>query len=196
MAARGRSRRCSARAGRPARTFGGRALREWPWLQSADVSDLVEQMYDETWPSARSRSDVTPLVRELGDSLVGQVRAAERRAETAGPQTLIHGDASAQNLRTSGEGEVAFLDWEDLRGGPGVCDLAWLLVSSVQPSEWERTLLAYARPVQLNRALPAAAVQGVLSVAHEEEGSPNSREWMRGLEEAGRRIHRRYVSPL
>lgn len=41
----------------------------------------------------------------------------------AGPLTLVHGDASVQNMRTGPGGEVALLDWEDVSAAPGVLDL-------------------------------------------------------------------------
>lgn len=166
----------------------GKALSEWPWLGQTDVSDLVERLFSETWASARNRSDLTSQVRNLGDDLVGQVRAVEERAEASGPHTLVHGDASARNMRTSPAGEVALLDWEDLGVGPGVCDLGWFLVSSVEPHSWDRTIAAYGNPSRLSEALPAVVVQGLLSLADEEEGSADARKWIARLAEASRRI--------
>ncbi|MEV6286913.1 phosphotransferase [Kribbella sp. NPDC051770] len=99
------------------RRWEGRAFTEWPWLAQDDVSDLVDTLFTETWTTARNRPDLTPAVRALGDDLVGQVPAAEQRAASAGPPTLVHGDASARNMRTSYDGEIAFLDWEDRRIG-------------------------------------------------------------------------------
>lgn len=169
------------------RRWEGTAHRDWPWARYEDVTDLVEALFDTTWTSMRGRSDLTPAVRALGDGLVGQVRAAERRAEGIGPATLVHGDASSANMRTSEAGEVALLDWEDFGIGAGVHDLAWFLVSSVAPEDWDRTLEAYGPTPRLGDALPAAAVQGLLSLADEEEASPAAGERIRRLEEAARR---------
>jgi len=165
----------------------GRATERWPWLPRPDVSDLVGALYDETWRAARSRPELTDVVRDLGDSLVGRVAEVERRADASGPVTFTHGDASGLNLRTSPEGEVALLDWEDYGAGPGIVDLAWHLLSSVAPAEWDRALAAYGDTTGLADALPAVAVQGLLSFAFE-EGHDDAREWVVCLEEAARRL--------
>ncbi|HEX4470327.1 MAG TPA: aminoglycoside phosphotransferase family protein [Nocardioides sp.] len=165
----------------------GSAGRRWPWLPRPDVSDLVGDLYDQTWSSARDRPELTDAVRDLGDSLVGHVTEAERRADACGPPTLTHGDASALNMRTSPDGQVALLDWEDYGVGPGIADLAWHLVSSVAPADWDLALAAYGDTSGLADALPAVAVQGLLSFAFD-EGRDDAREWVAGLEEAARRM--------
>src|SRR3954452_5544128 len=91
----------------------GRAVERWPWLPRPDVSELGGALYDETWVDARTRLDLTDVVRDLGGSLVGRVAEFERLADASGPVTFTHGDASALNMRTSLTGEVALLDWED-----------------------------------------------------------------------------------
>src|SRR5262249_54345179 len=121
------------------------------------------------------------------DSLVGRVPEVEEHAAASGPVTFIHGDASALNMRTAPDGEVALLDWEDYDAGPGVVDLAWHLVSSVAPASWERALTAYGDAAGVTDALPAVAVQGLLSFAFEEENA-EAQSWIERLEEAARRI--------
>jgi hypothetical protein len=165
----------------------GRAVERWPWLPRPDLGNLVGEMYDDAWASARERPELTPTVRDLGDSLVGRVAEADARAEASGPPTFTHGDASALNMRTSAEGEVALLDWEDYGAGPGIVDLAWHLVSSVAPPDWDVALTAYGDTSGLAEALPSAAVQGLLSFAFE-EGHDDSVEWVESLEEVTRRI--------
>jgi hypothetical protein len=165
----------------------GSAVARWPWLPRPDVSHLVGALYDETWTATRDRPELTDPVRALGDSLVGRVAEVERRAEASGPVTFTHGDASALNMRTSPDGEVALLDWEDYGAGPGIVDLAWHLVSSVAPVDWDLALTAYGEVSGLADALPAVAVQGLLSFAFE-EGHDDAREWVVSLEEAARRI--------
>jgi len=160
------------------------AVQTWPWLPRHDVSDLVEDLFAVRWPTIRARADVTPQTRQQGDSLVGGVRQAERESESAGSPTLIHGDASRNNMRTSPSGEVALLDWEDFGVGPGVCDLAWFLVSSVHPREWDAAIGSYGSSDGLDRALPAAIVQALLSLDAEEEGSPDATARMTSLAEA------------
>ncbi|WP_162260790.1 phosphotransferase family protein [Nocardioides sp. Soil805] len=166
----------------------GQAEASWPWLPRPDASDLVGALYEERWPVLRGRSDVTDAVRRIGDALVGEVSAVERVAHTAGHNTLTHGDASAPNLRTGPDGEVALLDWEDVGSGPGICDVAWFLMSSVEPADWDRVLDAYGDASGLGEALPAISVQALLSLDGEEEGSVDALEWIGCLEEATGRL--------
>jgi hypothetical protein len=165
----------------------GRAVERWPWLPRPDLGNLVADMYDETWTSARERPELTDAVRDLGDSLVGRVAEVDERAERSGPVTFTHGDASALNMRTSPDGEVAMLDWEDYGAGPGIVDLAWHLVSSVPPPHWDVAIAAYGDTSGLRDALPSAAVQGLLSFAYE-PAPQNAHVWVRALEEVTRRI--------
>ena len=163
------------------------AMERWPWLARQDVSDLVDDLFAASWPTTRARRDMTPPARAFGDGLVGRVKEAERRAGLAGPWTLVHGDASCNNMRTSATGEVALLDWEDFGAGSGVCDLAWFLVSSVDPEDWDAAISSYGSADALDRALPAAAVQGLLSLTAEDEGSQGAAGWIERVAEAGQR---------
>lgn len=165
-----------------------RAVDAWPWLPRPDASDLVGELFDASWPGLRGRSDVTDAVRRLGDRLVGEVASVERVADAAGPHTLVHGDASAANMRTGPEDEVALLDWEDVGSGPGICDVAWFLMSSVEPAEWDRVLDAYGTAAGLELALPAISVQALLSLADEDEGSADALGWIACLQEACARL--------
>jgi Phosphotransferase enzyme family len=165
----------------------GRAVERWPWLPRPDVSDLVGALYDHTWRSARERPELTESVRDLGDSLVGRVPELERRAAGSGPVTFVHGDASSLNMRTSAAGEVVLLDWEDYGAGPGIADLAWHLVSSVRPADWDAALTAYGDTSGLAAALPSVAVQGLLSFAGE-AGADEAGGWVCRLQEAARRM--------
>lgn len=152
--------------------WSGRAALRWPWLRPVGAAaNLVEQLYDRTWPELASRGDITRGVRELGERLLGKVTAAELATLGAGPLTLVHGDASLANMRSSSDGEIALLDWEDVSAAPGVVDLAWLLVSSVEPALWQDVVAAYGPSAGLLDALPAAAVQGLLSLSDSPDGS-------------------------
>jgi hypothetical protein len=171
------------------RRWGDEAARRWPWLRAPDeVVSLVAEVYDSTWPVVSERADCTPAIRDLGSGLTGRVPEAERLADQSGPMTLVHGDPSARNMRTSPSGEIALLDWEDVRLGPGVSDLAWLLVSSVDPDDWDDTIEAYGDATGLGEALPSSAVQGVLSLADTAEHSDSARGWIDRLEETSRRL--------
>lgn len=163
--------------------FAGVAEHRWPWLRRVGLgADLVGELYDRTWPVVAARSDVPPSVRHFGDSIVGHAADAERAHVAHGPLTLIHGDATARNQRTSPDGEIALLDWEDAGLANGVADIAWLLISSVSPERWRDVLDAYPDVGGLSTVLPAAMVQGVLSVIDSEEGSEEAAGWMARLE--------------
>jgi aminoglycoside phosphotransferase (APT) family kinase protein len=101
--------------------------------------------------------------------------------ESAGPLTLAHGDASRANMRTGIDGEIALLDWEDVSAAPGVCDLAWLLVSSVQPDQWAEVVAAYGTDAGLASVLPSLVVQGLLSLADHPDGSAEAAAWVARL---------------
>lgn len=166
----------------------GTALERWPWLARPDASDLVEDLYGRRWPDLEARPDLPDDVRELGRRLVGRVAAATRAAASAGPPTLVHGDASPDNMRGSPSGEIALLDWEDFDWKPGVTDLAWHLMSSRTPERWNDVTDAYGEDAGLDLALPAAAVQSLLCLASCEEESQRSREWIASLAAAARRL--------
>ena len=67
-------------------------------------------------------------------------------------------------------------------------DLAWLLVSSVEPDHWDEVIAAYGNAGQLDEVLPATAVQGLLSMSDTAAGSPESVGWGARLRSAAARI--------
>jgi hypothetical protein len=149
----------------------GEALERWPWLRPIGAGeDLVAALYDSTWPELAGRHDLSAPVRDFGASLVGRVQEFDEAIASAGVLTLAHGDASAQNLRTGPDGEVAFLDWEDVSAAPGVLDLGWFLVSSVEPARWAEALAAYGEVDGLATVLPSVMVQGYLSLSDLPDG--------------------------
>ena len=191
----------------------GIAPTRWPWLRPVGAAvDLVAALYDRAWPALAARRDLPAAVRDLGERLVGRVPEAEQAIAAAGPLTLVHGDASEGNVRTSTEGEVALLDFEDVSAAPGIIDLAWLLLSSVDPDRWDETIAAYASPAGrgsgspagrgfgslagwgvgspagLVEVFPAISVQALLSLAGTDEGSAEAAEWIGGLLAAQRRL--------
>jgi len=162
-----------------------RAYVQWPWLRPLGAGeDLVAGLFDRTWPALEGRSDLSAPVREFGQRLLGRVLEAERDVVHAGALTLTHGDASAQNLRTGPDGEIAFLDWEDVAAAPGVLDLAWFLVSSVAPDRWSEAVEAYGTREGLVTVLPSAMVQGYLSMSDFADGSETAAGWNARLEQA------------
>ncbi|TCC43323.1 phosphotransferase family protein [Kribbella sindirgiensis] len=165
----------------------GRADHEWAWLRRVGAGDeLVAELYDRTWPALARRSDLSAPVRAYGERLVGSVLQAEADVARAGELTLVHGDASAQNMRTGPDGQVALLDWEDVSAAPGVLDLAWFLVSSVEPSRWPEALTAYGEIDGLDVVLPSVMVQGYLSMSDLPDGE--GAEWNARLEAAAVRL--------
>jgi hypothetical protein len=171
------------------RRWEGQAAQRWPWLRQPGAGvDLVEELFGQVWPQLAARSDLTPRVKTLGERLVGRVAEAESAIGRAAALTLVHGDASMPNMRTGPDGEVALLDWEDASIAPGVLDLAWLLVSSVDPARWDQVIAAYGPADGLADMLPAVMVQGLLSMSDTPAGSADAAGWISRVEAAGDRI--------
>lgn len=161
----------------------------WPWLRTSLAGvDLVAGLFDRTWPGIAARPDCPASVKELGRHLLGRVQVVERTSAAAGGRgTLVHGDASAQNMRTSRDGEIALLDWEDVGWASGVGDLAWLVVSSVEAELWDEVVHAYGEVSGLAEAWLPAAVQGLLSFSDTAIGSEEAVGWALRLGEVSRR---------
>jgi aminoglycoside phosphotransferase (APT) family kinase protein len=171
------------------RRWADEADTRWPWLRPVGAAvDLVERLYARVWPALAERPDLPPSVRVLGEQLVGRVAQSERLISAAGPLTLVHGDASMLNMRTDRGSQVALLDWEDVSAAPGVLDLAWLLMSSVEPARWDEAIAVYGASGDVTRVLPATAVQGLLSLFGTAVGSAEASAWMRRLEAAAGRL--------
>ena len=167
------------------RHWAGQAQMRWPWLRPIGAAvDLVEELFAWVWPELAVCVDLTPGVRALGERLVGRGALSEREISLAGPPTLVHGDASLLNMRTGPRAEVVLLDWEDVSAAPGVLDLAWLLVSSVEPAQWDDAIASYGRPADLARVLPAVVVQGLLSLSDTPAGTAEATAWIRRLDAA------------
>jgi hypothetical protein len=173
------------------RRWAGQAPARWPWLRPLEAGvDLVEQLFAGTWPDLAGRGDLPPDVAAFGARMAepGQVAAAEQAVAEAGPLTLVHGDAQARNMRTSPDGEIALLDWEDVSAAPGVLDLAWLLTTSTAPGQWDETIAAYGPAGHLDRVLAAVMVQGLFLLADTAPGSDEARDQSARLAEALRRV--------
>jgi len=154
------------------RRWEGAAEGRWPWLRRVGAAvDLIAALFDRTWTQLEARPDLRPAVRRLGESLVGRITEVEWAEAGTGALTLVHGDCATGNLRTSPDGEIVFLDWEDVRLASGAVDLAWLLITSVEPGRWDDVRAAYGPCPDLLSVLPCAASQGLLGLAGLEEGS-------------------------
>jgi len=171
------------------RRWQGEATKRWPWLRPAGAgADLIGRSYDETWPMLASRRDLPGPVREVGERLVGRLSEAELAEAGSGSPTLIHGDASLANMRTSHDGTILFLDWEDVRAAAGAVDLAWLLVSSVEPDRWNNVIAAYGDVTDLVDVLPSAIGQGLFALADKVEDSEDAAGWVARLAAAAERL--------
>lgn len=168
------------------RRWEGKAERRWPWLRrSGRAADVISDLYARVWSEMEERQDLSPSARQFGSSLARRVTALERDEALTARPTLIHGDASLRNTRTAPDGVVAFVDWEDVRSASGLVDLAWLLVSSVEPGQWPDVTAAYGTDgEELATVMAAAGVQGVFSLSHHQEGSEVAAGWVRRLEAA------------
>lgn len=170
--------------------WSGIAAQRWPWLdrEGAAAAEIGE-LYDRVWLSVSTRADVTPALRAMGQVYVGHVEALERHEASFGHPTLIHGDASLRNVRTGPSGELAFLDWEDVRIASGAIDLTWLLVSSVDPIDWDDVAAAHGAPESKTQpAWPYAITQGILAFSDSAPGSAEAAGWIERLEAAGQRL--------
>jgi aminoglycoside phosphotransferase (APT) family kinase protein len=117
-------------------------------------------------------------------SIPAVLKTFESEVARAGELTLAHGDASAQNMRTGPRGEVAFLDWEDVSAAPGALDLAWFLLSSVDPERWSDAVDAYGISKGLEQVMPSTTVQGYLTISDCPDGSKQAAAWNARLEAA------------
>jgi len=78
-------------------------------------------------------------------------------------------------MRNSPDGEVVLVDREDVSAAPGALDLAWLLVSTVDPERWDEAAAAYGPVPGLGHVLPAVLVQGLFFMEETAVGSAPAR---------------------
>lgn len=126
-------------------------LHAWGWEQS-DLPDWVPEPpvgYQDTqeryagyvepflarW-SERLPGDVVDVVRRLADNLADVLAGLD-----AAPGTLIHGDLHLDNLLFPGRPDrpVVVLDWQGVRRGPAVADVASFVIGALEPTERRAT---------------------------------------------------------
>jgi aminoglycoside/choline kinase family phosphotransferase len=120
-------------------------LEEMAWLIDVDPDPAaLSAAHDRWWPDFLAQADhILPVpVREIGERL-GPHRAhiASHLTRTR-PRTLVHSDYKLDNLVLgSPEGGVSFavVDWQLMRRGRGVFDVAYFLTGSLEPDH-RRTL--------------------------------------------------------
>ncbi len=136
-----------------------------PHLSPAHCQDAAQR-----WRALGDRHDAPtvpePDLRKLAD-LVLRIPALDPQMITL-PVTLCHGDCHTGNLLRGPNGEWVWADWQDVRLGPGVDDLAFLwqraFVAAATPPPFEAMVRAYGAglmtvegiqvtPEQLDRAL-------------------------------------------
>lgn len=111
------------------------------WVPSlAHRSELWEQIYDEAWRDAAQlvTNDLPPAAITTAERLRSrniQVRA-RLGGEGGGWSTLLHGDARPDNIRFAtddSEGDLALVDWQNVATGTGAYDVAYLLLTALDP---------------------------------------------------------------
>lgn len=110
------------------------------WDEAEEVPALAlldEFDFAQMWAAYPSRvAELLPDVvlpdqfLALGDWLAGDTREIFTRS-MAGPQTVVHRDAQVDNVLFGDE--AVLLDWQFMGRGKGAHDLAFFLISSVQP---------------------------------------------------------------
>jgi hypothetical protein len=82
--------------------WAGQTQARWPWLRQVGAGvDLVNQLFDETWPDLVRTADVSPTVRESGEQLVGK---------TLSPPTARARDSSTSCRPSWVQGLVSMAD--------------------------------------------------------------------------------------
>jgi len=104
------------------------------WLRSAENNPRRRL---EWWISARSNG---PALAKFGDLVPEEIRKNAHRIHAhrqlleahwaRAPRTLIHGDSHAGNLYFDGD-EAGFFDWQVVQVGPGLRDVSYFLVNSI-----------------------------------------------------------------
>lgn len=107
-------------------------------LSGADFLDEFE--FAKCWPAyPRALSRLLPDVvlpdsfRALGDYVAANAKAVFGALMEDGPCTVLHRDCQADNVMFNEDGTALILDWQILGKGRGVYDVAYLLISSLQP---------------------------------------------------------------
>lgn len=114
--------------------WGDRTLEAYEWLDgpSPDSATGVAGLVQTVWPGFVDRfaSRVEPDVLDLAGRLVPDL--ARHLSWSPRPWTLQHGDFRVDNLLFGGP-RVVVVDWQTIRVGPGVSDLAYFLGASLVP---------------------------------------------------------------
>ncbi|MGH9132492.1 MAG: phosphotransferase, partial [Ilumatobacteraceae bacterium] len=126
--------------------WGDPALIELDWLgrPDADSAMAFEQLVDFLYPGfvERYAGRVEPDVAALAERFVGVLD--RYLAHRPAPWTVVHGDFRLDNLMFGGD-RVAVLDWQTVRLGPAMSDVAYFIGSALQTDDRRATEEALVR---------------------------------------------------
>jgi hypothetical protein len=118
------------------------------WLVDPDVDSVaLREAHDRWWPDFldQARHQLPDPAREIGARL-GEHRARIMRHLTrTPPRTLLHADYKLDNLifgTAGGSAPLVVLDWQLMRRGRGIFDVAFFLSQNLEPQgrravEWD-----------------------------------------------------------
>lgn len=135
--------------------WGDPALLELDWLGRPDAESAIgfNQLVQMLYPGfvERYAERVEPEVAELAARFVASLD--RYFAHRAMPWTVVHGDFRLDNLMFGGE-RVAVLDWQTVRLGPAMSDVAYFIGSALLPEDRRENEEALVR--EYHAALSAA----------------------------------------
>jgi len=112
------------------------------WLADAPgvPRDAEQAQVHKQWWSAFLREVGKPLpvtVMEIGELLGEQRGRITRHLNTNEPRTLLHADYQLENLMfgATGEGSFSVVDWQFVKRGRGIWDVAYFLSQNLVPAD-------------------------------------------------------------
>ena len=127
-------------AGLALRALGTLHARGWDGDAHHDGGNLQQSHpFHTLWPAYLDHIGpaLPPALRALGDRIAADPEAACAKMNGTGPQTRLHGDPQADNLRfgDGAEGPMArLIDWQMTGRGAAIADVGYLLISSLSPT--------------------------------------------------------------
>jgi hypothetical protein len=109
---------------------------DWMPFVNAPVHQSAQMSYQQAWgPYCQVFGEMlTPYVRDAGERMQDKVIALLNHFEP-GPRTIIHGDYRLDNLffNHPDGSPIAAIDWQISSRGRGIFDVAYFIVSSLEP---------------------------------------------------------------
>jgi aminoglycoside/choline kinase family phosphotransferase len=117
-------------------------LEEISWLLATTTKfdyDGLEARHNQWWPEfyRQAKHRLPDSIKEIGARL-GRRRADIIRHLASPPQTLIHSDYQLDNLifgTSKGDIPFAVVDWQFVRRGRGIWDVAYFLSQNLEPDD-------------------------------------------------------------